>query len=81
MSLPYFSDRDHKMCGKEGSHTGAALADLRHRVPEILPHHDVRLHHEGALSSPDRAQEEPLRNNKISDLSIKTWSGDGDCAC
>lgn len=42
--------RDHKVCGEEGSHPGEQLAVVDHRVPEVLPHDNVRLHHEGTIN-------------------------------
>lgn len=38
------------MCGEEGPHPRAPLAVFCHRVPEILPHYNVHLHHEGTMS-------------------------------
>lgn len=42
--------RDHEVRREEGSHPGEQLAVIDHRVPEVLPHNNVCLHHEGTIN-------------------------------
>lgn len=64
------------MCGEEGSCPWAPLAVVCHRVPEVLPHYYVRLHHEGTMN-----QHRSHHHWLIWDLNLRLvnnrWSGDG----
>lgn len=71
-----FSGGNHKVCGEEGSYPWTQLALLHHRVSEVLPHHNVRLHHEGTVNNWDTGEHRSHRHRvwyeiEISDLSIK----------
>ncbi len=81
----HLSGGDHEMCGEKGSHPWTALALLYHRIPEVPPHHNVRLHHEGAMNAWDRVHRSLHRHHcRIWDWNVgvvnKQWRGDGHCA-
>ncbi|KAM6919671.1 bcl-2-related ovarian killer protein homolog A-like isoform 2-T3 [Lycodopsis pacificus] len=52
---------DLEMCVEEGSDPSAPLAVVCHRIPEVLPHYSLRLHHEGAMNERRPSARSPHR--------------------